>query len=117
MLDSLLGKDDRGDAIVTTLDAGAQQEAYTALQESGHKGALVALNVRTGGVLAMASSPSYDPNTINDPATLRRAQPRHGERAAGQPRHAERLPAGLDDEGGHRRGGAGHAAATAPTRA
>ena len=70
VLDSLLGKDDRGDAIVTTLDAGAQQEAYTALQESGHKGALVALNVRTGGVLAMASSPSYDPNTINDPATF-----------------------------------------------
>jgi peptidoglycan glycosyltransferase len=67
VLDSLLGKDDRGDAVVTTLDARAQREAVAAIQESGHKGALVALDVRTGGVLAMASVPSYDPNTIGDP--------------------------------------------------
>ena len=67
VLDSLLGKDDRGDAVVTTLRTRAQEEAVAALEESGHKGALVALDTTTGGVLAMASVPSYDPNTIDDP--------------------------------------------------
>ncbi|MET0817687.1 MAG: peptidoglycan glycosyltransferase, partial [Solirubrobacteraceae bacterium] len=59
VLDSLLGKDDRGDAVVTTLRTRAQEEAVAALEESGHKGALVALDTKTGGVLAMASVPSY----------------------------------------------------------
>jgi peptidoglycan glycosyltransferase len=67
VLDSLLGEDERGDALVTTLDERAQREAVAALEETGHKGALVALDVRTGGVLAMASLPSYDPNRIGDP--------------------------------------------------
>ena len=37
-----------------------------ALQASGHNGALVAIGVKTGDVLAMASSPSYNPNTLAD---------------------------------------------------
>jgi peptidoglycan glycosyltransferase len=65
-LESILGRPNEGDDVRTTLDARAQQVAFDALEGSGHKGALVALDVKTGGVLAMASSPSYDPNGLDD---------------------------------------------------
>jgi peptidoglycan glycosyltransferase len=71
-LESILGRADEGDDITTTLDAGAQQAAVEALQASGHKGALVALDVKSGGVLAMASDPSYDPNGLDDPGRFAR---------------------------------------------
>ena len=69
-LESILGRSNEGDDIRTTLDSRAQQVAIDALEGSGHKGALVALNVKTGGVLAMASNPSYDPNGLDDRATF-----------------------------------------------
>jgi penicillin-binding protein A len=71
-LESILGRSEEGDDVTTTLNAKAQQAAVDALQASGHKGALVALDVKTGGVLAMASDPSYDPNGLDDPATFAR---------------------------------------------
>jgi penicillin-binding protein A len=71
-LESILGRSEEGDDVRTTLDADAQQAAVDALRASGHKGALVALDVKTGGVLAMASDPSYDPNGLGDPATFAR---------------------------------------------
>jgi peptidoglycan glycosyltransferase len=66
--ESILGRSDEGDDIRTTLNAEAQQVALDALSGSGHKGALVAMSVKTGGVLAMASNPSYDPNGLGDRA-------------------------------------------------
>ncbi|GAB3093939.1 penicillin-binding protein 2 [Aestuariicella hydrocarbonica] len=42
------------------LDIDIQREAIEALGD--YRGAVVALDVKTGGVLAMASTPSYDPN-------------------------------------------------------
>lgn len=42
------------------LDLNLQKAAYDAL--TGWRGAVVAIDVKTGGVLAMASSPSFDPN-------------------------------------------------------
>ncbi len=69
-LESILGRSNEGDDIRTTLDSRAQKAAFDALGSSGHKGALVALDVKTGGVLAMASSPSYDPNGLGDRATF-----------------------------------------------
>jgi peptidoglycan glycosyltransferase len=71
-LESILGRSDEGDDVRTTLNADAQRAAVQALRASGHKGALVALDVKTGGVLAMASDPSYDPNGLGDPATFAR---------------------------------------------
>jgi penicillin-binding protein A len=71
-LESILGRPNEGDDVRTMLDARAQHVALEALSGSGHKGALVALNVKTGGVLVLASNPSYDPNGLGDPATFAR---------------------------------------------
>ncbi|GIV07575.1 MAG: penicillin-binding protein 2 [Fimbriimonadales bacterium] len=49
-----------GNRVVMSVDLRLQQKAYELLQ--GHKGALVALDPRTGEVLAMVSQPSFDPN-------------------------------------------------------
>lgn len=53
-----------GDTVVTTLDTRLQAAAYEALD--GYKGAVVALNPKTGAILAMVSKPDYDPNEINE---------------------------------------------------
>ncbi|MFZ0385754.1 MAG: penicillin-binding transpeptidase domain-containing protein [Solirubrobacteraceae bacterium] len=49
-----------GDNVHTTLDPGAQKTARDALD--GQPGSVVALNPRTGAVLAMYSNPTYDDN-------------------------------------------------------
>lgn len=49
-----------GENLQLYLDLELQKEAVKAL--AGRRGALVALDVNTGGVLAMASVPSYNPN-------------------------------------------------------
>ncbi|MGH2916688.1 MAG: peptidoglycan D,D-transpeptidase FtsI family protein, partial [Solirubrobacteraceae bacterium] len=49
-----------GDDVYTTLDPKAQQVARSAL--AGRAGSVVALDPRTGAVLAMYSNPSYDDN-------------------------------------------------------
>jgi penicillin-binding protein A len=49
-----------GNDVHTTLDPAAQQEARTALD--GQAGSVVALDPRTGAVLAMYSNPSYNDN-------------------------------------------------------
>jgi penicillin-binding protein A len=50
-----------GDTLHTTLDPKAQEEAKAEL--AGRVGAVVALQPRTGAVLAMYSNPTYDPNS------------------------------------------------------
>ena len=52
-----------GAALRLTLDLDLQQEAARLLE--GKVGAIVVLDVETGGVLAMASSPSFDPNRFS----------------------------------------------------
>ena len=49
-----------GRSLFLTLDAGLQKVAQDALGQEA--GAVVVLDLRDGGVLAMYSSPSYDPN-------------------------------------------------------
>jgi len=53
---------DQGNDIKTTIEADAQQTAYDGL--AGRKGAVVVLDADTGAVLAMVSSPAYDPNNV-----------------------------------------------------
>jgi peptidoglycan glycosyltransferase len=63
-LDDLRGKPIVGDTIVTTLDLRAQR---VALEQLGRTcGAVVALDPRSGKVLVLASSPSYDPNLVEN---------------------------------------------------
>jgi peptidoglycan glycosyltransferase len=69
-LESILGRSNEGDDVRTTLDSKAQQVAMDALSGSGHKAALVALDVKNGGVLAMASNPSYDANGLGNRNTF-----------------------------------------------
>ena len=63
-VDSLLGERDVGDSIRTTLVPKAQQAAIDGLR--GRKGAVVALEPSTGKVLAMVSTPSYNPNNLDE---------------------------------------------------
>lgn len=49
-----------GNALTLTLDLPLQQHAEALLE--GKKGAIVVLDVNTGGVLALAAAPTYDPN-------------------------------------------------------
>ncbi|MDX6280006.1 MAG: penicillin-binding protein [Kribbellaceae bacterium] len=60
--DVLTGKAQQGASVTLTLNAAAQQAAYSALE--GKKGAAVAIEPKTGKILAMVSRPSYDPNTL-----------------------------------------------------
>ncbi|HEY5834322.1 peptidoglycan D,D-transpeptidase FtsI family protein [Streptomyces sp.] len=61
-IDLLTGKQKQGGNVVTTLNAKAQKAAYRGL--GGKKGAVAAIDPRTGAILALASTPSYDPSTI-----------------------------------------------------
>lgn len=49
-----------GRNLILNVDASLQKKAYDAFK--GRRGSLVAMDPNTGGVLAMVSSPSFDPN-------------------------------------------------------
>jgi peptidoglycan glycosyltransferase len=55
-------KQRRGGSVITSLVPAVQQAAAQAL--GNRKGAVVALDPRTGAVLAMVTSPSYDPTPL-----------------------------------------------------
>lgn len=57
------GSSAQGATVELTIDPELQQLAYNLL--AGHKGAIVALNPKTGEILALASTPSYDPNALS----------------------------------------------------
>ena len=65
VLNGLLGGDTRPRGLRLTIDHNLQKVAGEALGDQ--KGAIVALDPRTGAVLAMVSYPSYDPNTLTGP--------------------------------------------------
>ncbi len=65
------GRDPRGGAVTTTINARAQRAAFTALR--GKKGSVVAIEPATGRILASVQSPSFDPNILSshDPNKIR----------------------------------------------
>ena len=62
ILDMLTGVPPEGGSVSLTLNAKAQRAAYQGL--AGRKGAVAAVNPTTGAILALVSSPSYDPNLL-----------------------------------------------------
>jgi penicillin-binding protein A len=62
LIDLATNKTPKGASVQTTVVPKIQQAAATALGDQ--KGAVVALDPKTGAVLAMVTSPSYDPNDI-----------------------------------------------------
>ena len=65
-LDKLSGNVEAGNNVELTLLPEVQQVAYHELADKGYEGSVVALRPSTGEVLAMASTPSYDPNAVSD---------------------------------------------------
>lgn len=62
LVDLATGTKPKGASIQTTINAKAQAAAAAAL--GNLKGAVVALNPRTGAILALVTSPAYDPNDL-----------------------------------------------------
>ncbi len=58
----ITGADPQGSAVTLTLNEKAQKAAYDAL--GNQRGAAVAIDVKTGAILALVSKPSYDPNEL-----------------------------------------------------
>ncbi|MCR5624479.1 MAG: FtsW/RodA/SpoVE family cell cycle protein, partial [Lachnospiraceae bacterium] len=56
------GRKSAGDNLVTTINSALQETAVNAL--GNYKGAVVAIEPKTGKVLAMVSKPDYNPNTV-----------------------------------------------------
>ncbi|WP_462418755.1 peptidoglycan D,D-transpeptidase FtsI family protein [Kytococcus sp. Marseille-QA3725] len=61
--DLLSGRQPAGASVETTIDARAQAAATRALD--GRRGAAVALDPRSGEILAMVSAPSFDPSQLS----------------------------------------------------
>ncbi|MBA3743937.1 penicillin-binding protein 2 [Sporichthya sp.] len=64
IVDLLTRESTQGGTVKLTLNAAAQEAAYKGL--AGRRGAVVALEPATGRILAMVSTPSFDPNELAD---------------------------------------------------
>ncbi len=58
----ITGQSPQGDSVELTIDPVVQQAAWDALGD--YRGAIVALDPKTGRILAMVSKPTFDPNTL-----------------------------------------------------
>lgn len=62
LADIVSGREPKGASVELTIDPKAQQAAWDALGDQ--RGAVVAIDPKTGDILAMVSRPSYDPNLL-----------------------------------------------------
>lgn len=58
----ITGQEPRGASVELTIDPVVQQAAWDALGD--YQGAVVAIDPQTGGILAMVSKPTFDPNAL-----------------------------------------------------
>ncbi|MBY8342292.1 penicillin-binding protein 2 [Streptomyces spinosirectus] len=67
VMDTVTGKRADPGNVITTIDPDVQKAAYDALGDK--KGAAVAIDPATGRILAVVSTPSYDPSSLTDANT------------------------------------------------
>ncbi|MFF5299391.1 peptidoglycan D,D-transpeptidase FtsI family protein [Streptomyces sp. NPDC013161] len=67
VMDTVTGERAAPGNVVTTIDPDVQKAAYDALGDK--KGAAVAIDPTTGKILAVVSTPSYDPSALTDADT------------------------------------------------
>ena len=74
IIDLLTGEPPKGGSVALTLNPAAQKAAYDGLRKLNARGAVVAIDPSTGAILALVSTPSYDPNLVSghDPAAVRK---------------------------------------------
>lgn len=63
--DLITGRSPSGGSVELTINPAVQRAAYEQLTRRRFTGAVVAIRPRTGEILAMASTPSYDPNRLS----------------------------------------------------
>ncbi len=64
IIEQLTGSTEQGSDLTLTVDADAQRLATDLLGRQSSPGAVVAIEVKTGAIRVMASTPGYDPNLI-----------------------------------------------------
>jgi peptidoglycan glycosyltransferase len=64
--DLITGRDPSGGNVVLTIDPQVQKVAYDAMTAKHYAGAVVAIRPSTGEILAMVSTPSFDPTPLAD---------------------------------------------------
>ncbi|MCP2254912.1 peptidoglycan glycosyltransferase [Prauserella aidingensis] len=62
--DMVTGRDPRGGNVRLTIKPAVQKAAYQAMTQNGYTGSVVAMDPKTGHILGMVSTPSYDPNRL-----------------------------------------------------
>jgi len=62
--DLITGREPSGGSVELTINPAIQRVAYDQLTRRGYTGAVVAIKPSTGEILAMVSTPSYDPNRL-----------------------------------------------------
>lgn len=84
IVDEMLGRPKQGGTVVTTIEPKLQRVARSALGSLA--GAVVAMDPRSGDVLAMTANPSYDPNPLaSHDAKVARAAEKKLVRSRGKP--------------------------------
>ncbi|SDM10232.1 peptidoglycan D,D-transpeptidase FtsI family protein [Nonomuraea jiangxiensis] len=64
-IDLFTGEPAKGANVDLTINPQAQKAAYDGLRQTGNRGAVIALDPKTGAILAMVSLPTYDPNELS----------------------------------------------------
>lgn len=62
--DVITGRDPSGGNVQLTVQPSVQETAYDAMSSQGYTGSVVALDPKTGEILAMVSTPSFDPGEL-----------------------------------------------------
>ncbi|MCU1685641.1 MAG: peptidoglycan glycosyl transferase [Amycolatopsis sp.] len=62
--DMITGRDPGGGNVRLTINPAVQKAAYDLMTQRGYTGAVVAMEPKTGRILALVSTPSYDPSKL-----------------------------------------------------